>query len=292
MGLLIPWEHKRTTDCGCLPPAGGSDQQRGAHRHHSGPDGDSHRCDHQLQPLWPGPLHPGGQGKIRGGLFQRLQHGQLQRVLPPGRPVHRGLCHQRQPGQDRGAAIYQRQAPGGAVHPRGRGRQHPRHDGCESRRGNRQNRHIHRPGPPDRREHSGRVQPPVLQRRGGGRYALRHLHPSDGPAALADGAGDRRHHRGGDLSDLRIQPDLHQQRGDAGGGGVRGRQAHFLRQLRHPDQQQILRRAGPAGGQHQQHVPEDQSKRKNTDGIHLLRVPRAAHPADGHQRLGRDAAGR
>ena len=26
-------------------------------------------------------------------------------------------------------------------------------------------------------------------------------------------------------------------------------------------------------------------------GVHLLRVPRAAHPPDGHQRLGRDAAG-
>ena len=141
-----------------------------------------------------------------------------------------------------------------------------------------------------RADHGG-VQPAEVQRAGGGRHALRHRHREHRPAGAADGAAGGGRHGGGGGADRPVQHDLHQQRGGAGVRGVGGGQAHLRRQLRRADTQQILRRDGRAGGQHQRYVPEDRRERADEIRVHLLRVPRAADTADGHQRLGRDAAG-
>ena len=111
---------------------------------------------------------------------------------------------------------------------------------------------------------------------------------------VADGAGDGRRHRGGDLPGLSCPTCIFIHNVvRAGGGGVpRPPSASPPAATASRSTTNMTTRSGELVGHHQRHVPEDQPEREDADGVHLLRVPRAAHPPDRHQRLGRDPAER
>ena len=58
--------------------------------------------------------------------------------------------------------------------------------------------------------------------------------------------------------------------------------------LRHPGGKEVRRRGGGPHRRHQRHVPADQAGGEHEVGVHLLGLPRAAHPFDRHHWLGRD----
>ena len=91
-------------------------------------------------------------------------------------------------------------------------------------------------------------------------------------------------HRGGLRAVLRAQ-----HRGAPGPGGAR-RRRHCPGRPGHPPARgrPAPGRAGPAAGQHQPDGPGPGRDRKDEKRVHLLGVPRAAHPSDLHPGLGGD----
>ncbi len=235
--------------------------------------------------------HDAGRAENPGRPRQRIFLQQRRNQFPGVLPVGQQLCQRVLRAGHHGAAVHQllRQDHGQLLRPYRRNG--PGDAGHHQRLPDKKNGALPGGGPPHRGTHHVCVRPPAAGRSGGGRHAVCHLHVRRDPGAA--------HHRGrgsgtadcGRGDGVRVQYGVHQQRGGTGSGGDGDRQTHCRRQLRHPDGEPLPGRDRPAHRRHQQHVGPDQQEREGEIGVHLLRLPRAAHAPYRHQRLGGDPAG-